>query len=747
MKKSWFYRLLLSYLPIFLAIVSVLIFIFFFAISEIAKKRVQEANDVLARQIMQNIDYSLQTIEQMTIKEVTNDESVKSFMMMNSSDNVYWLNRELSLRLAEIMGNYPLIDSIYVYRAADRTLLSPAAFMSVNQAGDKLFIEDMAGTSIMKRWTGIRSYAVDADAEPKQVVSLVRKIPTLLDRGFIVINVSTNAFRDIINAMSSPQIHEIILLDSNAQLLSHNDSIGSDDEDFSEIAEVAKVQSDYTGWEIRSGINDSPMFSFLSILSSFWIVAGFGTVIAGGLLMIYMTRLNYRPIESIIDRIHKYPLSPVSQLPVDDRNEFKLIESALDNLVDQTDQYRKQQKEDHVFKRKYLFEELLAGSMIFEGKQLNKEIQTLGIHADFNQVAVVVFEVDKHYELARHYTPKDLQLFRYVVESVITEIAQKHSQAVWCEWIANHRLSALWMVKAERQDALDFVCRICEDVRDWVEHNLKFTISAGIGTVEDMTENISQSYEAATEALKYKLSLGSNQVILFSAIGELPKGEYFQHLQLIRSLAQKFRLGEAVWESELYGLFELLKNQYLPRNEVANLMNYLMYHLYLEMQEMPSDIQAFWKHETLPCFNQLTERFESVDDLEKETYDLLQTAYNHIKQIREGRHNYKLIHDVKMYIETEFANQNLSLISLSEEFKLNANYLSRLFKEEFGVKFVDYLSTVRIEQAKQMLAQSSMPIQEIANIVGYTHSFSFIRAFKKQTGFTPGDYRKELDNP
>ncbi|MNT89967.1 HTH-type transcriptional regulator YesS [compost metagenome] len=73
---------------------------------------------------------------------------------------------------------------------------------------------------------------------------------------------------------------------------------------------------------------------------------------------------------------------------------------------------------------------------------------------------------------------------------------------------------------------------------------------------------------------------------------------------------------------------------------------------------------------------------------------------------------------------------------------MNASSLSTLFKEEFGEKFVVYLCQVRMEHAKGLLRGTSLSVQEIAEKVGYLHQMSFIRAFKKLIGTTPGDYRK-----
>ncbi|MNR43960.1 HTH-type transcriptional regulator YesS [compost metagenome] len=84
----------------------------------------------------------------------------------------------------------------------------------------------------------------------------------------------------------------------------------------------------------------------------------------------------------------------------------------------------------------------------------------------------------------------------------------------------------------------------------------------------------------------------------------------------------------------------------------------------------------------------------------------------------------------------------MSLSLICDQFQMKSSNLSRLFKEEFGQNFVDYLAQIRIEQAKLMLKESQEPIQDIAAKIGYSHYISFNRAFKKLTGLTPGDYRK-----
>ncbi len=95
---------------------------------------------------------------------------------------------------------------------------------------------------------------------------------------------------------------------------------------------------------------------------------------------------------------------------------------------------------------------------------------------------------------------------------------------------------------------------------------------------------------------------------------------------------------------------------------------------------------------------------------------------------------------IKQYIEEHFM-ENITLQQLSEIFYLHPNYLSRLFKEKSGKKFVDYLTGVRMENAKELLAHSSLKINDIGPMVGYETPKYFRKIFKETTGMTPKEYR------
>lgn len=87
-------------------------------------------------------------------------------------------------------------------------------------------------------------------------------------------------------------------------------------------------------------------------------------------------------------------------------------------------------------------------------------------------------------------------------------------------------------------------------------------------------------------------------------------------------------------------------------------------------------------------------------------------------------------------------DKDLSLESCAELEGANPFTLSRAFKHVTGVNFIDYLTDVRVEKAKALLAETDMKINEIAERVGYQPSY-LIRVFKKKAGLTPGQFRDE----
>lgn len=94
------------------------------------------------------------------------------------------------------------------------------------------------------------------------------------------------------------------------------------------------------------------------------------------------------------------------------------------------------------------------------------------------------------------------------------------------------------------------------------------------------------------------------------------------------------------------------------------------------------------------------------------------------------------------YVKKHFC-ENITLADVSHYVALSPGYFSSLFKQYTGKKFVDYLSELRIDRARDLLLNSNIKITAIANLVGYKDAQYFHRVFKLYTGTTPSKFRDD----
>ena len=98
------------------------------------------------------------------------------------------------------------------------------------------------------------------------------------------------------------------------------------------------------------------------------------------------------------------------------------------------------------------------------------------------------------------------------------------------------------------------------------------------------------------------------------------------------------------------------------------------------------------------------------------------------------------------YTYINYAQRDLSLSMIAEHVNRTPSYLSSLFSSSMGMRFTDYISDIRIRQAKKMLLQTKQKIQDIAYAVGISDQRYFSSIFRKRTGMTPSEYRRIYKN-
>ena len=103
----------------------------------------------------------------------------------------------------------------------------------------------------------------------------------------------------------------------------------------------------------------------------------------------------------------------------------------------------------------------------------------------------------------------------------------------------------------------------------------------------------------------------------------------------------------------------------------------------------------------------------------------------------------RVITGITRYLQ-EHLSEEMSLSVLADQFHLNSQYISQLFKNEIGVGFLSYLTSIRMERAKKLLLSTALSVAEVAEQSGYGDYRVFTKVFKKNEGITPSQYRREF---
>lgn len=737
--KSWFIRLLLSYLPIFLIVTAVLIVVFFLSIGDLFRKQAEKSSDVFSHNVIQTVDNALQSIDFMIRHEMNTSTAMERFFNGQLGLNQNFEIFQFADHIRQIKQISPMIDSIYLFRREDNLVLGDPT-MNLEDFGDKEFVVKYINENIPYAWTDVRQFrALRSQEKSTPVISMVRKYPMLSgSKGLLVVNVRIQDLARSVESLLKDETSYLDFRDSHNGILFS--SVGQEQADERLDKAMSRVTSDYTGWELRTGLKDDSFFSALSTLSYVWFGIVFLTIMIGAGWLYFVSRQHSKPIEHLSTRIQGlFAQKSVAGLKGED--EIRIIESVIDNLVEQSGLHAKQRQEDLVYRKRMLFRDLIEGNRQMNGDAWAEEAELLGLPKQAAHFQVALFEIDRYPEFSATYSRGDQLLLKYVLSSVVAESAAGSEIWIWSEWLAEDQLTVILM--SPDGPAQKLIPDLLSQVREWIGTNVSYTVTVGLGASVMVPSEIYQSHDEALDALSYKSALGNNRIIGYWDVQVRPQGEKFQLLQQVRQLSSSFRTGDSKWEKELAAFFDSLRSDFMSREETADYLRFLQYNLYREVLEFSSELEDHWQRATQPQMEEASDRLESLIELETAYRAILLTLADEVASIRDRRGNTAVIGKIKTYIDEQYKDPGLSLQQVADHFKYNMNYMSTLFKEEFGEKFVDYLMKVRMREAMRLLRETDETVQDIAMKVGYNHSVSFIRVFKKEIGKTPGDYRKD----
>lgn len=121
--------------------------------------------------------------------------------------------------------------------------------------------------------------------------------------------------------------------------------------------------------------------------------------------------------------------------------------------------------------------------------------------------------------------------------------------------------------------------------------------------------------------------------------------------------------------------------------------------------------------------------------------EMLRTAIIDSRDTQPNVKHRHIISRAMEYIAANYCDPNISLQTVAEKVNISAAHFSTVFSQATGTTFINYLTELRIQRAKELLTGTDQKLAAIAMDIGYNEPNYFSHVFRKQTGMTPKDYR------
>lgn len=268
----------------------------------------------------------------------------------------------------------------------------------------------------------------------------------------------------------------------------------------------------------------------------------------------------------------------------------------------------------------------------------------------------------------------------------------------------------------------------------------------GVGKAVGRLSELNRCFEEANRAFSYRYLISRNQIIYS---GEEPKMSEGEELKLSSLDLENLdrRSVRRFLKTGLKGEVRHFIDEYfasLGEKNIQSLLfrQYVTMDLYLMavavLKEMGYDSEDLI--EKCGDFQTMTAVFSTVEQTKKYLKQVFQTTIDLRETVSQKKYS-SLLLDARTYIEQHFDNEDISLNRVAASVNLSPNHFSTIFSQETGQTFIEFLTYVRMEKAKELLRSTSMKTAEVAYAVGYKDAHYFSYLFKKTQECTPREFR------
>ncbi len=288
--------------------------------------------------------------------------------------------------------------------------------------------------------------------------------------------------------------------------------------------------------------------------------------------------------------------------------------------------------------------------------------------------------------------------------------------------------------------ALETVRNACQQLLRFYEEHFSVIFTA---TDVDMGTGPQEFIDIAIKEAK-EVSLRSfwGEDTAHGAENDSDSGAFYTTCNMIRRLISELTLDnyEKIWTN-----LDTLLSKALPASEQdLKKIRYRMYAMTAILitaieEQLGGDRELIETH----SFDARLYEAGSIGDYRKELKAILAEVVEYKDTQEKNAFVSGRMEDVRQYLLEHYTENSISVAGVAEEFGISISYLSRSFKEAFGINLLEYIQRLRITQAKKLL--KSETVQNVAKEVGFWDTQALTRVFKKYEGMAPADYKRLLD--
>ena len=272
---------------------------------------------------------------------------------------------------------------------------------------------------------------------------------------------------------------------------------------------------------------------------------------------------------------------------------------------------------------------------------------------------------------------------------------------------------------------------------------------AGVGKTVGRLSELNRCFEEANRAFSYRYLMKRNQIIY--SRDQMKGGFTDEELKLSSLDVVKMdrKIVEQFLKTGLKSDIRHFVDEYFVSLGTSNIQSlllrqYVTMDVFFAAVSMLESIGYGTQDLVERCgdFQSMTTIFSTVGQTQEYLQKVLDAAIELRETVSQKKYS-SLLKDARAYIEQNYDNEDISLNTVAASVNLSPNHFSMIFNQETGQTFIEFLTYVRMEKAKELLRSSSMKMSEIANAVGYKDAHYFSYLFKKTQDCTPREFRSQ----